>query len=75
VSVVQESRLRRGEIQGGKSDVEVLREGAKEVFENSEECRGDAVVVVLVVVGERSGISGISMSHNIISGGMMMALR
>ena len=72
MSVVQESRLCRGEGQGGRSDAEVLREGAKEAFENNEECRGDAVV--LVVVGERSGISGVSVVSNTISG-MIMALR
>jgi len=73
VSVIKESRLCRGEGQGGRSDAEVLREGEKEVFENNEECRGDAVVV-LVVVGERSGISAISASSNSISG-MIIALR
>lgn len=35
-SVVQESRLRRGEGQGRRSDAEVLQEGAVDAFEREE---------------------------------------
>lgn len=54
--------------------MEVLHEGAKDTFENSEACRED-VVVVFVIVGERSGTSGISASLNTNSGEKTMAFR
>lgn len=52
--------------------MEVLHEGAKDAFENNEECRED-VVAVFVVVGERSSISGISPSPSTICGEKTMA--
>lgn len=64
VSVVQDSRLRRGEGQGWRSDAEVLHEGTMDVFENNE-WRGDRPVVS-DIVGELFGISDISGSSNAI---------
>ena len=71
---VQESMLCRGEGLGGISDVEVLHEEAKDVFENDEECLEDSVLV-FVIVGDRFGISGISASPNIPSGEKTIAFR
>lgn len=64
VSVGQDSRLRRGEEQGARSDAEVLQEGTMEVFENSE-CLEDTPVVS-VIVGELFGISEIPVSSKTI---------
>ena len=67
-----ESMLCRGEERGGRSDVEVLHEGTRDLLENNEESREDSVV--FVIVGERSGISGTSSPHAT-SGGYTTALR
>ena len=63
VSVVHDSRLRRGEGQGMKSDAEVLHEGTWEASENNE-YRED-VPVVLAVVGELFNISNASASPTV----------
>lgn len=63
-SVVQDSRLRRGEGQGSRSEAEVLHEGTMDAFENKE-CREDTPVV-LVIVGDPPGISDDSWSSETI---------